>query len=389
MDNTLTNKKSFVDCHKQTGVDLLKIICIFLIVLSHVIYTIRTDNSYLDSQYDYVVNLNIATFDFQLIGLQILRSCGIFANNIFWICSCWYLIDSKKNNKQKWLFMLLLIWIVSSIIALICCFINNFSYPNDLFFRSFLPTITGHYWYLTCYLLIYPLHIFLNKIINCCNKKELFRLSFFSFLLYCIFCFAIDGLFFFSRLILFVVIYFVVSYVKIYLNDFSNNRKANIVISIISLLCYCAFHIILNVVGVHVTQLNDNMMTWSVVQDPFLIIGALSLFNIFRLWVFKKPIKIIGFFASLAMLVYLIHEQPILSQIYRPQIVNYVYELVNKGGIFIVVLISSMLIFFVTIIIAALFRLGPEKLIRLLSDKLFILCRSIYLKIENIMTKRN
>ena len=366
------------------GIELLKVIAMFLIVLSHVIYTIRTDNVYIDAQYGYIINLSLASSDFQVIVLQILRSAGIFANNIFWIASCWFLVDINKNNNKKCIYMLLQTWIVSVVITAVYIIINQEGrgLPNSLLVNSVFPISRGHYWYLTCYLLVYPFHKYINMIIDHCDKWELFRLCFFSTIIYCGICFVRDGLFFFNRLVLFVVIYFVVGYVKRYMLPLANNVRINRMVFILSLLLYCLFHIGLNILGLRVNFFKNKMMTWSVVQDPFLIICAICLFNVFRLRSYKKLNKYINYISSSAMLVYIIHEQPLLGQLCRPVLVEYCFLLWGKRNIIIVSIFATIVILILSLVAVIIYRLTLDRVVVIVSNRLYAFLQRMFNKIE-------
>lgn len=62
--------------------------------------------------------------------------------------------------------MIVEIWVVS-VVILFCCLValhGRISAKNIA--KSFLPTTFENNWYLTCYLLFYPLHSVLNRVIE-------------------------------------------------------------------------------------------------------------------------------------------------------------------------------------------------------------------------------
>lgn len=70
---------------RRSGVELLKIIAIFLIVISHV--TQSLENESLQSG---IIHLGQATTDIQILILTLLRQAGALGNNIFFISSAWF-----------------------------------------------------------------------------------------------------------------------------------------------------------------------------------------------------------------------------------------------------------------------------------------------------------
>lgn len=92
-EKTFSTKKE-----RNSGIELLKIIAIVLIVISHVVYTLKTVNPYI-SYNGYVVDLSIATADIWKFILAIFSYFGALGNSIFFICSAWFLLRSSKYNK--------------------------------------------------------------------------------------------------------------------------------------------------------------------------------------------------------------------------------------------------------------------------------------------------
>ncbi len=92
----------------------MKVLGIVLIVINHVVQTLEGGNEYI-SYSDYVVNLNFVTTDLQTFVLIILRYSGALGNNIFFICSAWFLLESQEVNRKKLLTMIVETWSVSII----------------------------------------------------------------------------------------------------------------------------------------------------------------------------------------------------------------------------------------------------------------------------------
>jgi hypothetical protein len=67
---------------RESGIELLKIVGMFLIVISHVTGTLSYYNQYI-TYHDYNIDLNVATMDFQQLILSILNYSGAIGNNIF------------------------------------------------------------------------------------------------------------------------------------------------------------------------------------------------------------------------------------------------------------------------------------------------------------------
>lgn len=84
---------------RNSGVEILKIIAIFLIVISHVTQTLYTINPAFPS--DYVLEVKYASKNIQHLILTWFSTFGSQGNLIFLVSSAWFLLDSKKNNSKK------------------------------------------------------------------------------------------------------------------------------------------------------------------------------------------------------------------------------------------------------------------------------------------------
>ena len=160
---------------RNSSIELYKIIAILMITICHVTITIgRLENPYIDF-HDYVINIENATTDPSILGLVFLRYLGQIGNNIFFVCSAWFLLDSKKVNVKKWFFMLTEVWTISVAILLIVEILRKGAVSPKLVIASIFPTTFGNNWYMTCYLLFYLIHPALNKIIHSFSKQQLLR----------------------------------------------------------------------------------------------------------------------------------------------------------------------------------------------------------------------
>ncbi|MDO4953362.1 MAG: hypothetical protein Q4E34_06020, partial [Synergistaceae bacterium] len=85
---------------RQSGVELLKIIAIFLIVVSHVVQTLWAENSSVPFQ-NYIIHLDCATTNLQYFVLTLFAHFGVWGNNIFFVSSAWFLGKSEVCKKRK------------------------------------------------------------------------------------------------------------------------------------------------------------------------------------------------------------------------------------------------------------------------------------------------
>lgn len=364
---------------RNSGIELLKIIAIALIVIFHVTQTL-SNNSDL-----FGFSLTTATTDISTFILILFKYFGSLGNIIFFVCSAWFLLESSKFNKRKWFFMLIEIWVVSVVIMLISLVIRHGNISFKLIIKSLFPTLFSNNWYLTCYLLFYPIHPFLNRIIKKMDKKQLFRASAALFVLYCCIHFIIDSAFFSSELIIWITIYFVMAYIKKYMDTFSISKKGNVIILLIGLLGYIGIAIVTNILGLKISFFREQMLRWANNYNPFLIMIAIALFNFFRNFKFRN--RTINYISGLSLLIYIIHENIIFRTYFRPQMWTYVYQKYGHNKIVLWILILSVIVFAFALITSFVYDKTLRRFVRLFSDKLFSIIKTQYLKIESIVLK--
>lgn len=85
--------------------------------------------------------------------------------------------------------MLCEIWFVSMFIFVVMLIIRKGDISGEIFLNSIMPTTFASNWYLTCYLLFWPIHPLLNVVINKLDKQHLFRISTALFVIYACFNF--------------------------------------------------------------------------------------------------------------------------------------------------------------------------------------------------------
>lgn len=363
---------------RNSSIELIKVIAIILIVISHVVQTLSDTNNYRPYQ-DYVVNLRMATTNIQFLILSILRYSGAIGNTIFFMCSAWYLLDSTKVNKRKILQMLMDIWCISVIFLIIVSAIRG-NIGFRMSFEQLFPTFYGNNWYMTCYLLFYPIHPYLNMIISNLKQETLLKLTMGMLILYFGLCFWQPGYLFENNLILWIVIYFTVAYIKYYLVDISNNRKINICLFLVGFIGNCGMILITNVCGLHIVSLNDRLLYWNTNGNPFILLMAIGLLNIARN--VKIESKIINYVSQLSMLIYIIHENVLLRTYYRPMLWQYVYENIGYRYILFWTFCIVLIVFLFGLISSIVYKYTVQKCVIKIGDILYPLLARGYNRIE-------
>ena len=317
-----------------------------------------------------------------------LRYSGSFGNTIFFVCSAWFLIDSNSASKKKIMLMIADIWIVS-IIILIIVYIYRNGLNVSLILKSLFPTTFSNNWYLTCYLIFYAIHPFLNRLIKSMNQKELFRVTFFSALLYCIITFAtritshIFGAganFFNSALIIWIVIYFIMAYTKHYTPKLSSALLFNTLLIVIGFVGNYGLIFLTNVVGLRISLLKDALLVWQQDYNPFLIILVIGLFNLARS--IQYECRIINYISKLSLFIYIIHENILLKTLYRPAMWQYIFTRFGYNHILGWVFVLVISIFVFGLVSSIIYYESIHRVIVLICNKLYPRVSSLIRKTE-------
>lgn len=370
---------------RQSGIETLKVIAILFIVLSHIIQTLCSANTYITYS-DYILNLSDATLNISMIGLQFLRSFGAWGNLIFFVCSAWFLLDSNRVNSKKWFYMLLEVWVISILFTIVTTIVLEKQIPLKLLVKCLFPTTFANNWYMTCYLLFYPLHTLLNKLLDSIDQRMHFRLALAGFFVFFGANFISSGLFFASSLTLWMGIYTIVSYMKKYMKGSIDNIKANFVVLLISVGLFFVFQIVWNLIGTRFSFIYSKMLRWNSNNNPFWLISSLCMLNISRNLKLKN--KSINYISSLSLLIYLIHENILLRTYFRPYIFEHVYHLYGYGHIYLIVFAYTIALFLASLICAVLYKITIGQVVKVASNSLQSSLQKRYTIIENKLIKQ-
>lgn len=299
IENTLEKKSNNSELIKtkerNSGVELLRIIAILLICISH---AVQTSEQFLD----------YSSLSFEILLLKTLRYSGQIGNILFVICSSWFLLDSKGVKIEKAL-KLLLDSMLISIVVFLGFVISGQNFTFKEIIRQILPDLFSNMWFVPVYVIFYLIHPLLNGAIYAMNKKQHF-----SFCLTLFSLFGVLGLIGWNGIVMnsfvgFCCIYFIVGFIKKYCKSFYENKKLNLLLFLIFYFIFIFAVIIKNI-------FNINRLTLDQFYSPILLPALLCLFNLFN--GLKIQNKTINYLASCPLFVYCIHENILLRTYIRP-----------------------------------------------------------------------
>lgn len=353
---------------RESGIELYKVIAIFLIVLSHVIQTLTEPNYVLGIGEGTFINIATATTNLNVLLLAVFRICGALGNNMFFICSAWFLVNSKKMSLKKVVHMILDVWIINMIVLIALRSIGVQLQISDTV-KTFFPTTFANNWYITCYLLFYMIHPFLNRMIEQLSINEHLALTSFLFVIYFIIpVLPLEeiNLFFANEFVIFLATYVIVSFIEIYKNEWTENLKFNECILFVSIISYVVLILCVDFLGFRTNYFLNRLVRWNMNNSLFMFLIAFSSFNIMKK---KKFInRSINYISSLSLLVYIFHENLAFRRYLRPVIE---FSILNRFGIehaFICAVCMAVSLAILSFIISAIYKKCFTKIVSKLSS---------------------
>ena len=292
MDLEKTNKIS-----RNSVFELLRVFSIFLIIFSH--YSIHG-----------IGELDYSTFGFNSIFFSCVR-LGDIGTTLFMLISGFFLVNSSGVKLQKILKLLfeLFFYLIVSYVISLSLKIQTFSFES--FIKVFLGFFYGKNWFICCYILLYLLHPFINKMLVTITKKEIgifIIILLFLWFLVPTFLFAPNQ---FSNLLSLFNIYCIGAFIRIAFDKNYYNKLFSVKYSLISLavcltvmfsstVIFC-FFASKDIVG-------SNIVTHFIERNSIFVL--FTCISIFVLALHAKPFKsrLVNIVSSTSLGIYLIHD---------------------------------------------------------------------------------
>ena len=368
---------------RDSGVELLKIIAIILIVISHVVLTLTTEYEYI-SYSDYLLDCTHATTNITILLLAVMRHFGALGNWIFFVASAWFLLDSAKASGKKIMEMLLDIWVIS-VLILGMTFLIRGEVSGKLFVFSLFPTLFANNWYLTCYLLFYPIHPYLNRLISAMTQKEHLKMISVLTVLYIGFNFIESRFFFPNMLLLWISVYLIVAYIKRYCMELYSSTKVNGILLLCGVAGAVGVVVLTDLLGLKIAALSDQLLRWVSNFNLFLILIAIAAFGLARNNHFKN--KRVNHIAKCAMLIYIIHENILLRTYARPYLWHCIFDRYGYAHLFLWVFLYAAVWLLAALALSLLYEKSIQKITARVSEKMLKWMGSWYQKYETAMLK--
>lgn len=347
---------------RKSGIELLKIIAMFLIVVAHTAQNAEHLNLA-------ELPLNQATLNIQNFIMAWLIHFGSLGNYLFIICSAWFLIGNEKSNKKKMMTLIADTFMISVLYLAGFILYNPHLISAKDFVKALMPVTFQNNWFVTAYILFLLILPFLNKIIQSISQRQLLRLNIVMIFLYWIVGFIKKEHFFFSKLFIFIGLFFIVAYIKLYMPDFFDNLNKNIICLTIGTIGFILWLSATDIIGLKISSLNNKLLIWWSDMNPFHLLTAISLFNLFRNFQFTN--KGVNLISSLTLYIYLIHENVLFKNYLAPHIWNMLIEKFTVNKILAEEFVFASLVFIASILLALLYKFTVGRFTGFISGKIY------------------
>lgn len=273
---------------RQQNFELLRIIAMFMIVISHV-----------STHYILAYDVELASFNGLL--LSILRSLIFICVNVYILITGYFSVHSTKLKFRKLLNVALLPGFISVVLLIILMSFGAVDFNIWQILGKFFATLKGEYWFISNYFALYLFIPLLNKIFHALSKQEVQQLLFLNFLVGTLWSSFLEndvivGFNSGFSLIFFVFLYFIGAYIRTYGAFFKDFNKKE----------YLSAYLIIGVLT-GVLQFLIPAVDFVNYNGPSELIMSYCFF-MFISKIEVKSIKI-NYIATYVLSVYLVHEQ--------------------------------------------------------------------------------
>ena len=355
---------------RNSSIELVKIIAMIIIVLSH---SMPDGDSTMPASH---IDIDYATTNIQIIIAQIFKAFGHTGNILFLLASCWFMIGSKKTNVKK-----IADIVGDSFVVSVTWMIVFLALGYDLgikeIFKQFFPVTFNHCWFVTCFLIFYAVHPLLSYAIENMSKKKLMTFNIIYFVMYnCIGFLMHNTYFYYSDLIGFFGLYFLVAYIKQYMQDVIKNTRLNVLLVFGGIVFELLLLLATAIGGTKVSFLDGQMMRWDTFMNPCLLMLGIGLFDIAINMQFYN--KVINYISSLSLLIYMIHANFLVRQYGRFDLFAWIKQNFGYERLVIWMLLFALINFVGAMIIATLYDKTFRKLVHTFFEKILEICSRFY-----------
>ncbi len=202
---------------RQSNLELLRIVSMILIVAHH--YSVHG-------------GFILPEMNFNKAFIQVLSLGGKLGVDCFVLITGYFMIESKFCL-EKLVKLWAQIWFYSILFMAIFYGFGITEFNFDTFIRNLMPITYSMYWFATTYLVLYILTLFLNPAVKAMSRKRYLALVATLGILWSVLPTVTNGDFGYSTLGLFILLYLVGGYFRLYPTHWTKQCRSNFMLGII------------------------------------------------------------------------------------------------------------------------------------------------------------
>ena len=291
---------------RNTGIDLLRVISMLMVVMLHVLGQ------------GGVIRGNIELTKSNYYISWLLETAAYCAVDVFAIISGFFIIDGNKRIS------ILRLWVGVFFYSVILTIFAGFYGGRELlnlfvWKRAFFPIVFNQWWYVSAYFCLFFISPWVNKLLLGIEKDEYRRLLCVSIILFVV----IPTLFSYNSFsmeyspMLLMFLYSIGVYLRRFGFGFINNRKIAIGVYLFSSAIAYAVGMAIEEISFYLEGIRRGGGYLLSYTSPCMILQAVSLIYFFSESKFKPIfVKIIRIIAPSAFSIYLIHDHPLIFELF-------------------------------------------------------------------------
>lgn len=202
---------------RKSNLELLRIVSMVLIVAHH--YSIHG-------------GFILPEMNFNKALIQVLSLGGKLGVDCFVLITGYFMIESKFRL-EKAVKLWAQIWFYSILFMTIFYGFGIVEFNADTFIKNLMPITYSMYWFATTYLVLYILTLFLNPAVKAMSRKRHLALICTLGILWSVLPTVTNGDFGYSTLGLFILLYLIGGYIRLYPNRWIGRCRSNFLFGII------------------------------------------------------------------------------------------------------------------------------------------------------------
>ena len=315
---------------RNTSVEILRILAMFLIVLSH--YVVHSG----------VINTELSLgFNKFLFEVGSLGNIGVI---LFVLITGYYSIGKSNPFKLKKLMSIIcqVLFYSLTFYSLFCALgMEHFSVIE--FIKNIFPITFKQYWFVTAFVVLYIVAPYINVLLNNLSRKRHLQFLIISLILFSVFPTLTAQSFYGNELVQFILFYSIGAYLKKYKNNFFSNKKNAWLMIIGCSMIIIASIIVFDLLGTH-WDIFGKYSNYLLNRNSIVSI-ALSV-SVFSLFTKKKPFtnNIINTVAGCTFGVYMISDNCYVRHVLWTSILN-IPSFANSPILFLHLICSVLVVY--------------------------------------------